>query len=122
MGAGNGSAIEAALADPPVSLDELDESAHLVQFYEHDDFLVDGAARFLGTALGVGDAAVVIATQAHREAIEERLIAQGLSVAAARDQGRYVALDAVATLAELTADGWPEPSRFNETVGGAVVR
>jgi signal transduction histidine kinase len=56
----------------------------------------------------------VIATTAHRDAIEERLRAFGLDVAGARACGRYVALDAAATLARVMVNGAPEPGRFGE--------
>ena len=43
-----------------------DHRAHVVHFYAEDDFLLDGLSRFVGTALGAGDGAIVIATKAHR--------------------------------------------------------
>src|SRR3984893_1502858 len=45
---------------------EIRESEHFVQFYESDAFLVRSVSDFVGTALNVGDGAVVIATRAHR--------------------------------------------------------
>ncbi|MGC1107133.1 MAG: MEDS domain-containing protein [Candidatus Acidiferrales bacterium] len=74
--------------------------AHVVQFYTDDAVLVDAAARFVGAALGAGDAAVVIAARGHREGIAERLRAAGIDIALARRQSRYVAFDAEETLAK----------------------
>ena len=54
----------------PVSQIPDDHTGHSVQFYVDDAFLLDGLSRFIGTALGAGDAAIVLATQAHREALE----------------------------------------------------
>src|SRR3981081_673458 len=64
---------------PPVSQISDDHTGHSVQFYADDSFLLDDLSRFIGTALGAGDAAIVLATPAHREALERRLQARGLS-------------------------------------------
>jgi hypothetical protein len=50
-----------------------DQSGHTVQFYGEDEVLLDEVSRFIGTALGSGDAAIVIATTSHREALTRRL-------------------------------------------------
>ena len=98
-------------------------AAHVVQFYEADGILLDTVGEFVGEALRAGDAAVVIATEAHRAGLEDRLGAAGLDVAAVRAEGRYVALDAAETLARLTAGGTggaPDPARFAAVVGGLL--
>src|SRR5882757_7246899 len=77
-----------------------DHSGHSVQFYSQDTFLLDGLSRFVGTALGAGDAAIVLATRAHREGLESRLQVHGLNTARAASQGRYIVLDAAETLAD----------------------
>ena len=46
---------------------------HSVQFYSDDAAFLDELSRKLGGALGRGDSAIVIATQAHREGIRRRL-------------------------------------------------
>ena len=107
---------------PRPDLDPHDGPAHFVQFYEQDPFLVEGVSRFIGTALGAGDAAIVIATGSHREMLAEALGARGLDVSAVAEQGRYVALDAGATLAKILVDGWPDETRFVDVVGGVIER
>jgi excisionase family DNA binding protein len=101
---------------------EPNESGHVVLFYEADDALVDAVSDFIGAAVRAGDAAIVIATEAHRAGIEDRLRADGLDVLAARTCGRYVSLNAAETLQKLVADGAPEPKRFAELVGGIVAQ
>jgi hypothetical protein len=49
------------------SIGEMD---HFVQFYETDTFLLDSLVGFIGTGLERGDAGIVVATEAHREALE----------------------------------------------------
>ena len=43
---------------------DIDQHAHLVQFYEQDTFLLEEITRFIGAGLGAGDAAVVIVAAA----------------------------------------------------------
>jgi excisionase family DNA binding protein len=97
-------------------------SDHFVQFYDADTSLTDAVAGYMATALQVGDAGVVIATPNHREAIEERLWADGLDMDAARARGQYRALDALETLSTFMVDGQPDPARFDQTVGAVLAQ
>jgi signal transduction histidine kinase len=94
--------------------------AHVVQFYGDDGFLLDELSRFIGTALGAGDAALVIATKEHRDGLARRLKMWGLDTNCAVATGRYVALDAAETLAEFMLDGWPDAVRFAEIAGELI--
>ena len=69
-------------------------SGHVVQFYTDHDALLDSLSRFIGSALVAGEAAVVLATEAHREGLAQRLKTRGIDTATAIQQGRYVPLDA----------------------------
>jgi hypothetical protein len=94
--------------------------AHVVQFYGDDGFLLDELSRFIGTALGAGEAALVIATKEHRDGLVRKLKMWGLDTNWAVAQGRYVALDAAETLSKFMRDGWPDAARFAEVVGGLI--
>jgi len=96
--------------------------AHVVQFYGDDGFLLDELSRFIGTALGAGEAAVVIATKEHRDGLARRLKMWGLDTTWPATQGRYVAMDAAETLAKFMLDGWPDAARFAEVMGGLIER
>ena len=96
-------------------------SEHFVQFYEDADCVLDSVSQFIATGLEGGEAGVVIATQAHREALERRLIAAGLDIVRAREEGRYVALDAAQTLTRFMDGGVPEQGRFVDVVGTTVM-
>jgi excisionase family DNA binding protein len=93
---------------------------HFVQFYEHEYVLLEAVSGFVGAALRAKEAAVVLATPAHRKEVERRLLATGLDVAAEQDAGRFVSLDAVDLLAQFMVDGSPDAARFNEVVGGII--
>jgi hypothetical protein len=97
-----------------------EHDGHVVQLYTDDAFLIDVLSRFVGGALAMGDAAVVLATAAHREELEKRLAARGVDTAKAARQGRYIALDAGKTLARLMVDGAIDETRFNDTVSAAL--
>src|SRR5438270_5617230 len=96
--------------------------AHSVQFYSDDAFLLDALSRFMGSAIGAGDAGVVIATPAHRQELANRLSARGLVLERAVEQGRYVALDAAETLSRFMVDGFPDEQRFVEVIGAVITR
>lgn len=101
---------------------DLDSRAHRVQFYSDHGHLLDGLSRSIGSALGAGDAGIVIATEEHREGLTRRLKARGLDVDLAAQQGRYIALDAAETLSKFMLDGLPDAARFADVVGGVVAR
>jgi hypothetical protein len=100
------------------------ETAHSghVQFYEDPSFLLDQLSRFVGTALGAGDAAIVIARKAIRDGVTQRLKARGFDVAQAVHQDRYIALDAADVLSKFMGNDLPDPERFSNTVETFLVR
>jgi PAS domain S-box-containing protein len=105
-------------ATPPIAC----ESAHLVQFYEADSFLLDALSRLIGDGLVAGDSSVVIATKAHRAGLEEALRARGLDPDALRKQGRYITLDAAETLASFMVNDFPDENRFRNVVSEVIKR
>ncbi len=101
--------------------------AHVVQFYTDDRFLLDELTHFIGPALAAGNSAVVIATKGHRLSLfeklaSEKLAGEGIDLAKAVADGRYVALDAAETLARITVGGLPDAVRFSEILGGVIAR
>jgi PAS domain S-box-containing protein len=95
---------------------------HSVQFYTHDSFLLEGLGQFVGVALVAGDAAVVMATKAHREGLAERLKERGVDLKLAAKQGRYLSLDAAETLSKFMMNGWPDAARFSCVIGNVITQ
>jgi signal transduction histidine kinase len=122
MGTVNIESLQAASFAPLGDRSDHNHPAHVVQFYGEDGFLLDDLSRFVGTALGAGDAAIVIATQEHRNGLTKRLKARGLDPAKAVAQGRYFSLDAAETLGQITVSGLPDAVRFTEVVGSLIGR
>ncbi len=98
------------------------QDGHVVQLYADDGFLIDVLSRFVGGALAVGDAAVVIATKSHHTELERRLSANGVDTDKAALQGRYIVLDAIETLPKVMVEGLVDEDRFRETVSAALVK
>jgi DNA-binding response OmpR family regulator len=94
---------------------------HDVGFYSEDARLLDDLAQFIGAALKAGNAAIVVATESHRESLLPRLQAQGLDIGTAIEQGRYVPLDAADTLSALMLNGMPDPDRFLNLLGNLIL-
>lgn len=113
---------DSASLAPPAAWRDHESHGHTVQFYTEDQSLIDGLSRFIGTALGSGDGAIVIATKAHQNALADRLHARGLDTSTALHQGRYLVLEAAETLSRITLHGSPDPALFTEIVGGLITQ
>jgi hypothetical protein len=105
-----------------VGTEYLNAGRHVVQFYGHDEELAERVAGYLLEALGGGGVAVVIATPEHRRAFEDRLIQAGADLAAARDSGTYLTLDASQTVRALMPVGRLDRVAFDRVIGGLIRR
>lgn len=115
-----------------VDLDRLDLSAlasarrgtgsgdHFVEFYDDDASLVALVDTFLSGGLRQGGAVVVVAGEDHRRRIEHSLARSGIDVAAVREQGRFVSLDAEETLARFIVEGTVDEARCVDVLGSVV--
>ena len=90
---------------------------HEVGFYSDDRRFLDDLTQFIGAALKAGNAAIVIATESHRDSLLPRLQAYGLDMGAAIEQGRYIALDAADALPTFMLSGMPDPVLFLKALG-----
>jgi hypothetical protein len=90
---------------------------HLVIFYEQEQDFVCQVTDFLAEGLQKGESCVVIATEAHRDAIAAALAARGLlGRQDASDSRIYRALDAGETLSKYMLMGWPQAQKFAEAI------
>jgi anti-sigma regulatory factor (Ser/Thr protein kinase) len=93
---------------------------HVVQLYRGDEELVDCVTEYLRAALAGGDAAIIVATAAHRAAFEARLSAEGIDVASALADGALVTLDAGSTMRRFLISEQPDPGTFAEVFGNLI--
>lgn len=94
--------------------------SHEVRFYSDDASLLLGFAGLTEASLEVGNPVVVVATESHAKSLRQRLLADGVDVAAAIKQGRYIPLDVTETLSNCMANDLPDPVRLREVVGDLV--
>jgi CheY-like chemotaxis protein len=85
---------------------------HAVQFGSNDHAFQDGLSGVLAAALRRGDVAAIVATEATRAGVAERLMATGCDVAHAAERGTYISLDARVAVAQVMEDGRFDASRL----------
>ncbi len=105
---------------PLLDWSAINESEHLVQFYETDGFLLNSLNGFIRAGLNAGDACIVVARKEYREGLEQLLQAHGLDMTAACTSGQYLSLDATETLSKFMVNGAPQPQQFNEIIGSLI--
>ena len=86
-----------------------------MQLYNDLPELADSVGEYIGAGLRRGEAAVIIATPAHRARFQEIIDSP-----AALKEGRLQMLDAEETLAKFMANGMPQWKSFHELVGGLI--
>jgi anti-sigma regulatory factor (Ser/Thr protein kinase) len=89
---------------------------HVVGFYATDDDLIAWVATQLADALTDDDALVLLATDAHRTALDQVLCECGVPTAQLRRQGRYLSLDAAETLATFMKGAQPNARAFTSAI------
>ena len=94
---------------------------HEAGFYSDDRSLLDDLTQFIGAALTVGNAAIVVATESHRDSLLQRLRAYGSDIGAAIEQGRFISLDAADTLSTFMLNDMPDPVRFLKLFSNLIV-
>jgi len=105
-----------------VGTENLNVGHHVVQFYGRDEELAERVTDYLLGALDGGGVAIVIATPEHRREFETRLGQAGVDLAAVRDDGSYLALDAGRTLRGLMAEDKLDPAAFDRVIGAVIRR
>jgi hypothetical protein len=93
---------------------------HAVRFYEDDNSLCRIVSGFIAEGLALGQPALVIATQAHGDAIVKTLAAAAIDVETVMKQGDLLILDARQTLATFMANGQPDGDFFRASATSAL--
>jgi anti-sigma regulatory factor (Ser/Thr protein kinase) len=95
---------------------------HVVGVYNRDQELICAVERFVADTLEQGGAAVVVATEAHRSAIDAALVDRGVALDVAIGSGRYQTIDAAETLSMLMHDGRLDHGQFASVAAKVLER
>jgi anti-sigma regulatory factor (Ser/Thr protein kinase) len=93
---------------------------HVVQFYDHERDLARAVGDYLSSGVMAGEVAIVIATEAHRQAFEAEMAKTGVDTARAERDGSVLWFDAAETLGRFVREGEVDPAGFREVVGSLV--
>jgi anti-sigma regulatory factor (Ser/Thr protein kinase) len=93
---------------------------HAVQFYREEAELTDTVATFLADGIRDGGVSIAIATEAHRRAIDDALVAARIDPFAAREAGQLLSFDAESMLAQVMRRGRLDRAAFRATAAGLV--
>jgi KaiC/GvpD/RAD55 family RecA-like ATPase len=93
---------------------------HAVQFYGDDDSLFTTVASFLTQGFVDGHPGIIIATQAHREAILDYLRDRLIDVDRAQRMRGLIVMDAQETLDLFMEGDCPDEERFERSVGRLI--
>jgi signal transduction histidine kinase len=96
--------------------------SHIAHFYSSDAVLLAEVSQYLSTSLAAGGSAVVIATPAHLQGFEQQLAVRGFDMRRIARQGRWLALDAAATLNMFMNQGWPDEKKFAAQMNAVLDR
>jgi hypothetical protein len=93
---------------------------HGVQVYRDVSELARSVASYLAAGFEAGEPAVVIATAEHWDLFAARLRRHSWDAGDLEQMGLLEFGDAEATLAAIMVDGRPDPTRFDDVVGGVL--
>ena len=97
-------------------------SEHLLQIYDSERVFLDTLEGFVSGGLRAGEGVIVIATEAHIEGLESRLIAAGMNLEAMRYAEQYTAMDAEDVLSQFMVDRWPDKDLFRRIMTALLAR
>jgi len=93
---------------------------HLVQLYRDDRVVVEAVSLYAGRGLGKGEGVILVATQAHLEAVEARLRESGFDLGDLKAWGQLLTFDAARLLARFFVDGGIDAERFRTILAGVL--
>ena len=96
--------------------------AHIVQFYEAEDQLIEAVSDYFLAGLAAGEPLVMVATPEHRAAFAAQLAERGFDPRLLEDTGRLTVLDAADTLAHFMRGSDPDATLFDASVGAVLAR
>lgn len=96
------------------------QTDHVALYYTSDDELAATVSDYLVSALRDNGAAIVVASGAHRAAIEARLEQSGIHLSAVQASGAYLALDAAELMSKFMINQFADPASFYRAISPLV--
>lgn len=90
------------------SLSTVAGTRHTVQFHAGDRHFLDGISELVGATLRSGEQVVIVASEATRVGVAQRLQARQMSLAMLAEQGHYIEQDSALALSQMLHDGKPD--------------
>ena len=97
-------------------------SDHVVQIYDDDQKFLSLLESFVTVGFATNDCVIVIATQEHLHALEDRLRFKGHNVFELKLQDQYIPLSAKDTLGEFMINNWPDEVLFRHLINRQISR
>ncbi len=101
---------------------DMGPATHACHVYESGGELLETLTGYIGGGLWSGEAAIVVATNAHLDRLDNQLRETGLDLAHFRADDRYITISAEGLLPRFMVDDWPDEARFHEVLGEIVAR
>jgi hypothetical protein len=94
---------------------------HVLQIYNSESEFLDVLLNFTVGGIRGGECTIVIATEDHLNALNDRLLASGFDPFYLKLKDKYIPLDAAETLARFTVNDWPDENLFQAIISGVLV-
>lgn len=101
---------------------EIAPKDHVVQIYESDEVFLEALAGYVGGGINTGDCCIVIATQSHLDALNDRLKEHVVYIDTLISDNRYIPLNAEDTLEKFMVNGMPDEKLFIELASSLINR
>ena len=95
---------------------------HELQIYSNDASVVDGFASFAAGGLNAGNAVLVLATDARRQGVDQKLQTRGFDLGAVAKSGGYISMDVSETLSWFMIENRLDTERFVRLVDSVIER
>src|SRR4051812_7124975 len=101
---------------------EIAPTEHIVHLYADNQAFLDMLEGYVVGGFRAGESVIIIGTDEHMFALNQRLDAYGIDLRKARKEDQYMDLNAEACLATFMVNGRPDAQKFQEVVSGLIAR
>jgi DNA-binding NarL/FixJ family response regulator len=100
------------------SLSTVAGSQHIVQFHADERQFLDDVSALVGATLRSGEPVLIVASEATRIGVAQRLQAREMNLAMLAERRQYVEQDSALAVSQIVHDGSPDEERVREIIHG----